>query len=173
MTTDGRVAFPYARLVAEPPASDADRGERWTQAARAVGEAADELRRLHRLLAGHWRAGSGQQETDEILRRVIRQLDEAHDAYILIAGAVTGRELDLTQARRLALGAVAEARLAGLVVTSDGEVVPPSDPGTAPMAVRATAGRLTARIADAKAQAAAAEQRATEELAGLPPPHPR
>ncbi|MFE2614198.1 hypothetical protein ACFXA2_11360 [Micromonospora chalcea] len=173
MTTDGRAAFPYARLVAERPGGDAGRGERWTQAARAVGEAADEIRRLHRLLAGHWRAGSGQQETDEILRRVIRQLDEAHDSYTRIADAVAGREHALNEARQLALEAGTGARLAGLVVTSDGEVVLPSNSRTAPMAVRATAGLMTARIADAKAQAAAAEQRALEELAGLPLPHPR
>ncbi|MCX5070224.1 hypothetical protein OOJ91_30695 [Micromonospora lupini] len=173
MTTDGTVAFPYSRLVAVPPPGHADQGERWTRAAQVVGEAADELRRLHRLLPGHWQAGSGQQETDEVLRRLVRQLDEAYDAYTRIAAAVAGRERDLAQARRLALEAVAEARLAGLVVTPAGEVVPPSGAVTPPMAVRATAGRLTARIVDATARAEAAEQRAAEDLAGLPLPHPR
>ncbi|MGC4854041.1 hypothetical protein ACLQ24_11740 [Micromonospora sp. DT4] len=173
MTTDDTAALPYARLVAAPPTGDADRGERWRQAAQALGEAADDLRRLHRLLAGHWRAGSGQQDTDEVLRWLVRHLDEAHDAYTRIASAVTARDDDLTRARRLALAAAAEARLAGLVVNGEGEVVPASDSATAPMAVRATASRLTARIAEATAQAAAAERRASEEYADIPAPRPR
>ncbi|MET8283254.1 hypothetical protein [Micromonospora sp. NPDC005174] len=174
MTTDDTAALPYARLVAAPPTGDADRGERWSQAAQALGEAADELRRLHRLLAGHWRAGSAQQDTDEVLRRLARHLDDAHDAYARIAGAVTARDDDLSRARRLALAAAADARLAGLVVTPQGEVVPASDAATtAPMAVRAAASRLTARIADATDQAAAAERRASEEYADIPAPHPR
>ncbi|GAA2186611.1 hypothetical protein [Micromonospora lupini] len=173
MTTDDTAALPYSRLVAAPPPGHVDQGERWRQAAQAVGEAADELRRLHRLLLGHWQAGSGQQEADEVLRRLVRQLDEAYDAYTRIAAAVAGREHDLAQARRLAREVVAEAGLAGLVVTPAGEVVPPSGSVTPPMAVRATAGRLTARIVEATTRAEAAEQRVAEELAGLPLPHPR
>ncbi|WP_433537925.1 hypothetical protein ACQPZK_09480 [Micromonospora sp. CA-249363] len=169
MTTDDRAA--YARLLAAPSTVDAGRAERWMRAAQALGEAADELRRLHRLLAGHWRAGSGQQDTDEMVRRLVRQLDEAHDAYTRIAGAITGRDDDLTRARGLALAAAADARLAGLVVNAEGEVA--SEAVTPPMAVRAVASRLTARIAEATAQAEVAERRASEAYADIPPPHPR
>jgi len=169
MTTDDRAT--YARLMAAPSTVDAGRAERWRLAAQALGETADELRRLHRLLAGHWRAGSGQQDTDEMLRRLVRQLDEAHDAYTRIAGSVAGRDDDLTRARGLALAATADARLAGLAVDAEGRVA--SDALAPPMAVRAVASRLTARIAEAMAQAEAAERRASEAYADIPPPHPR
>ncbi|PWR10823.1 hypothetical protein DKT68_08105 [Micromonospora acroterricola] len=159
----------YARLVADAPGSGPDDGERWAQAASTARDSVAELGRLHRLLDGHWRAGRDREQVGELLRRLTRRLDEAQDAYAAIAATLADRGHELAHARELVLQVTHEARLVGLVVTPEGEVVSPS--GSAPMAVRAVAHRLTARVAEALARAAAAQRRAAAEVAALPPPN--
>jgi hypothetical protein len=169
--TDGQVS--YARLVAGPAGSGGDDGERWAQAARTARDSAAELGRLHRLFDGHWRSGRDRDQVEELLRRLTRRLDEAQDACATIAVAMADRAHELARARELVRQVADEARLVGLVVTPEGEVVPPSGSEHVPLAVRAVAHRLTARIAEAVAHAEAAQRRAAEQVAALPPPDPR
>ncbi|KAB1923893.1 hypothetical protein AB0J94_30010 [Micromonospora noduli] len=162
----------YKRLVADPSGSGPDPSEWWVQLARTARDSAAELGRLHRLLDGHWRAGRNRDQVDELLRRLTHRLNEAQDACAAIAALLANRSHELAQARELVLRVTDEARLVRLVVTPEGEVERPSGSGPMPLAVRAVAQRLTAQIAGALAEAAAAQRRVTEEMAVLSPPAP-
>ncbi|MEU5902960.1 hypothetical protein [Micromonospora sp. NPDC047527] len=163
--TEGSVS--YARLL-EDDSSAAD-SEQWAQAARTARDSAEELGRLHRLLDAHWRSGRDRDQVDDLLRRLTRRLDEAQDAYTVIAATLANRGQELARARELVRQATAEAHLTGLLVMPAGDVVPPEP---APLAVQAVAHRLAARIAAAVEDAAATRRRAAEEVAALPPPDP-
>ncbi|MGS2616595.1 hypothetical protein ACVCAH_19015 [Micromonospora sp. LZ34] len=143
-----------------------DAADRWADAARAAGQAADELHRVHRDLPEHWRTGVGLDNVNETLRRLVRRLEEAHDTYRAVAEALAVRDREVARAGQLISRTVAEAHQLGLVVTPDGEVVPPAA-GAAPMAVRALARRLSATLAEAMAHADAARARTADVLASL------
>ncbi|SCG38318.1 hypothetical protein [Micromonospora inositola] len=158
-------ADPHHPLLAgsdRQPASD------WADTARVARAAADDLHRVRRELPEHWRAGRGRDDADETLRRVAQRLEAAAEAYRLVAEALAARDRELTRARAVITETLVEARRVGLVVTPEGAV---TAAGSAPMAVRALARRLSAVVAEAVADAAAARARAADLLDALPSPH--